>query len=265
MKIGIIGCGYVGQAAALYWKQQHQVSATTRSSTKAAHLQEIVNNVYVLEKHSLSSFIKQQDALLISVAPDTSSNYLSTYLHTAQQVVEHGNQQHIVYTSSTSVYGDHEGAWVDENTPILPLYENTQILYETEQVLLEGMSKGLKVCILRLGEIYGPHRTIEDRLRRMQHQSFAGTGAAYTNLIHLTDIVHALDFALQNKLQGIYNLCSDFHMPRKIFYENLCQKEQLTSIQWDAHRTQQHGNKRVSNEKIKKEGFLFTHLSYFNH
>lgn len=270
MKIGIIGCGYVGQAAAVYWKQKgHQIAVTTRQPSRIAFLQTFADKVHLLEHNSLPSFIAQQEIVLISVAPDPSSNYSSTYLHTAKQVAkeiaQYTSLKQILYTSSTSVYEDHQGEWVDENTPISPLNENNQILHETERVLLDCASENLKVCVLRLGEIYGPDRKIEDRLRRMLHQPFPGSGLTYTNLIHLTDIVQALDFALQQRCQGTYNLCSDFHESRKNFYDILCQIEHLPPIQWNASLRNWHqGNKRVSNQKIKKEGFRFTHPSYFS-
>lgn len=268
MKIGIVGGGYVGQAIASHWKQQeHQVAITTRRSERITFLQTFANQVCFLGSQSLNSFIAEQETLLICVAPGPCSDYASTYLHTARQAVEQAARcpalQQIFYTSSTSVYGDHTGAWVDEMTPIMPTHENAKILYETEQTLLGCASNHLNVCIMRLGEIYGPGREIENRLRRMQHQSFAGSGDSYTNLIHLTDIVLALDFALRHSLKGIYNLCSDFHIPRQLFYERLCQEKQIPHIKWDPARSNlHHGNRRVSNQKIKATGFAFTHPTY---
>ncbi len=266
MRIGIIGCGYVGQKIALQWKQAgHRLSVTTRRPERISYLASFADSVYLLESQSLHSFVHQQEALLISVAPDSSSDYASTYLQTAKQVAEEANRtstlKQILYTSSTSVYGDHEGAWVDELTPPKFAHDNARILYETEQILLECTSENLHVCILRLGEIYGPDREIEQRLRRMQMQSqpFAGTGQSYTNLIHVTDIVNALHFALTQRLQGVYNLCNDFHVLRSEFYAQICQREHLPPVQWNAQSISPHaGNRRVSNQKIKNAGFLFS-------
>lgn len=260
MKIGIIGCGYVGQATALHWKKKgHIVSVTTRRPERVAFLQSLVDHVYLLTAPSLKEFILEQEALLISVAPDTQDDYTSTYLQTASEVAQHGaHLQTVLYTSSTSVYGDQQGVWVDENTPLQPAQAKDAILYQTEQVL----SQSLQACILRLGEIYGPGRDIGKRLRRAQ-QPFAGTGEAYTNLIHLADVVSALDFALKYHLKGIFNLCNDFHIPRREFYERLCQQELIPPVQWDPSKMSAHaGNKRVSNQKIKAQGFVFSHPVY---
>jgi nucleoside-diphosphate-sugar epimerase len=263
MRIGIIGCGYVGQAVASKWKKDgHIVSATTRKPERVNELKQVVHEVFLLQTGNLSSFLATQDVILISVAPElqSQSTYQSTYLKTAEQVLEglcysHSLKQ-ILYTSSTSVYGDHQGAWVDEACSIFPMNDQTRILHETEQLLLSQQSNRLQVCILRLGEIYGPQRRIEDRLRRMQGRAFPGTGENYTNLIHLDDVVKALDFAIQQSLTGIYNLCNDCHIPRKDFYEAICQKEGLTNIQWDPIMASIHGgNKRVSTQKLKDLGF----------
>lgn len=265
MKIGIIGCGYVGQAAALQWKKTagHEISATTRSVEKMSHLQTIVDHVYLLNaSHPLQTFIEQQEVLLIAVAPGGTSDYIATYLETAKSVAEAVERaphlQQIIYTSSTSVYGDHQGAWVNEMTPLIPANENGWILAETEKILLGCASECRKACVFRLGEIYGPGREIAQRLRRMQGRVFAGMGEAYTNLIHLEEIVRASDFALTHRLSGLYNLCEDYHLPRRELYDKLCREEGLPAIQWDPSQVNPHaGNKRVSNEKLKEAGFDF--------
>lgn len=263
MRIAVLGCGYVGEAAAIHWKKEGlTVTATTRQSNRIAYLQTIADHVFLLGPQPFGLFLSTQDALLISVAPDASSDYASTYLHTAQLVAKEASRtpslKQILYTSSLSVYGDHIGNWVDETTLPAPLSENSKILLEAEQVLLNCSSENLKVCIFRLGEIYGPGREIEARIKRMIHTPFAGTGDSYTNLIHQTDIVSALDFALKKNLQGIYNLCNDIHIPRRLFYQEICQRENLPPVQWDPARTSSHqGNRRASNQKLKNEGFLF--------
>ncbi len=270
MKIGILGCGYVGQSIALKWKREgHLVTVTTRDPQKIQQLQSIANQVHLLEPNNLPSFITQQQVLLVSVAPDHCSSYLSTYLQTAEQIATCIPTclalRHLIYTSSTSVYGDQGGAWVDENTPITYQNENSKILHETEQTLLKCSSEKLDVCILRLGEIYGPGREFFQRLKRMQFQSFAGTGQSYTNIIHLIDIVESLNFVLKHRLKGIYNLCNDLHLPRQQFYDQICHNIGLPPTLWDATRLSLHaGNRRVANHKIKSAGFKFTYPYQFS-
>jgi nucleoside-diphosphate-sugar epimerase len=264
MKIGIIGGGYVGQACAKAWKAQgHIVSVTTRQSERVPTLNSIADHIHVISStHPLEDFIKQQEIILVSVAPSSGADYASTYLETAKQVedaIPHApNLKQVIYTSSTSVYGDHQGAWVDELTAAQLTSPQAHVLMETEQVLLQLASSKMSICIFRLGGIYGPGRAIEEHLRRMVGRKFPGTGKSYTNLIHLTDIVEACDFAVTHQLNGIFNLCNDTHIRRDLFYDYLCQIHQIPSIQWDAQQVSLHaGNKRVSNQKLKSLGFIF--------
>lgn len=263
MKIGILGCGYVGQAAANYWRLAgHHISATTRKQERIASLKLVADEVYLIQDHMLFPFLSEIEALLISVAPDSNSTYLSTYLQTAQQIAEHlprlPKLKHILYTSSTSVYEDFQGNWVDEETPLTSLNDNGKCLYQTEQTLLEAATKSHRVVIFRLGEIYGPGRYVSDRLKRSPSLTFPGTGDQCTNLIHLNDIVGALDFALTESLHGLFNLCNDLHLSRRAFYDKLCKQANLPKITWDPSRISPHGgNKKVSNKKLKNLGFSF--------
>ena len=91
----------------------------------------------------------------------------------------------------------------------------------------------------------------------MQGATVPGNGESFTNLIHLDEIISALDFALIYNLDGIYNLCNDIHIPRKELYENICREDGWPPVQWDPSLTNPHtGNKRVSNEKIKSKCFM---------
>lgn len=261
MKIAIVGCGYVGKAMATHWMSLgHALTVTTRSLSKADALRQYSDQVIVLENNSLAKALENQQVVLLSVAPDTSSEYEKTYLQTAKQLVSNltNSIKNILYTSSTSVYGDHQGSCVDEETLPKPENKNAEILLETEQTLLEVSSKGVNVCILRLGEIIGPGRTIAERLRKLNGSYLPGTGKNYTNLSPIHNIVTGLDFALNRSLNGIYNLCNDLHIPRSELYDQICDQEGLPRIQWNNKLQSPHsGNKIISSAKIKSAGFCF--------
>lgn len=264
MRIGILGCGYVGQALAksLHF-QGHQISVTTRSSQRIELLEPLANEIHlILQPDDLLAFLTPLEVLIICVAPDSSSGYRSTYLDLAENIVQRlpqtKNLRQLIYTSSTSVYGDHEGEWVDEETDAQPLNENGRILLETEKCYLTA-SESVNTCIFRLGEIFGPGRLIEERLKRTYQNKFPGNGTPYTNLIHLDDIIRAIDLAIHLHLQGIFNLCNDLHIPRKEFYAGICHKWRIPAIQWDERLISSHGgNKRVNNQKFKALNFHFT-------
>lgn len=255
MRILIVGCGYVGSAAAHLWKQKgHQVWATSRSPEKLTVLQTWVDRVFLAD--AIFPELKNVDAVLLSVAADDLNVYEETYLKTAERIIFHlPLKTPLLYTGSTSVYGDHEGNWVTEDSPLFPFTSQATILVKTEQTLIE---KGHPVTLFRLSEIYGPQRMWNEKIRRLSGKTLAGNGLQYTNTIHRDDIISALDFALQNQLTGIYNLSDDTHLPRKELYFQLCQEMDLPPVQWDPTLVSVHGgNKRISNQKIKNAGFVF--------
>jgi len=259
-RICIIGCGYVGKAAAIKWKyDNHEITVTTRSLNKAYDLRPFADLVYILGEN-WHDLIEKQDIVLLCVAPDKNSDYLNTYLRTAELLVDslkNSEVKQVIYTSSISIYGDFQGKWVDEDHIPKPQNANAQILLATEQILLKAATQDRKVCIFRLGEIYGPERSLVDRVYRMQGIHAPGNGESYTNLIHLDEILMALDIAVQSNLNGIFNLCNDVHIPRKQLYEHICQKHQFSSVHWNPMLTSTHmGNKRISNQKLKSKGWV---------
>lgn len=258
MKILLIGCGYLGTALAqVLTAQGHTVTATTRSQARQAELACLAFQVKILSGNDfegLLTLLKGQEACILTLAADKVENYTDTYLETARALAiaahERPELKQILYTSSTSIYGDHAGAVVDETTPPRPATSAAEILLKTEQTLLELETSERKVCILRLGEIVGPARTIADRLRRMQGIPLPGDGSSYVNYTDRDEAAKAIAFALDHKLNGIYNLCSNDHPTRKELYEDICTKEGLPQVLWDPERVSHHaGNKRVSSKK----------------
>lgn len=266
MKIAIIGCGYVGSSLAQILKGMgHSVTVTTRSHDKVAALQKISDAVCILEGNDLDrmqNLLQHLDAIVISVAADSQKTYRTTYQETAETIAQAMTSapqlKQIIYTSSTSVYGDHQGRTVDESTPAMAVHETSQILLATEKILLGLSNAERPVCVLRLGEIYGPNREIADRLREMYGRSLPGDGSSVTNLSHLDQIVRGIVFALEGRLDGVYNLCNDEHVSRKALYAKICEEEGLEEIKWNPTQVSIHsGNKLVSSEKIKSKGFRF--------
>jgi nucleoside-diphosphate-sugar epimerase len=266
MRVGIIGCGYVGIRAATLWSHLgHEISVTTRKAEKFHELSAVAQKIYLIDNsNSFNDFIQNQEIVLVCMAPARGEDYRSTYLNTAHKIskaLTHApSLKQIIYTSSTSVYGDLGGDWVDETSCCTPENESGNILLQTEQTLLGCRSEAIKVCIFRLGEIFGPGRRIVDRLRKMGNTPLPGNGESYTNLIHIDDIIDALNFALNHQLDGMYNLCNEVHLQRKEFYNQICQQHHLPPLSWDPSLPRLHsGNKRVSNNKLKSVGFQFSH------
>lgn len=268
MNIAIIGCGYVGYAVSQYWQHKNFViTATTTSPERVPELTTIAQKVIVTkgnDAESLKSILQNQDVVLLTVGAKRGANYEETYLETAKTLVSILNEfpliHQLIYTGSYSIYGDRNGVWVDEETPPAPANINAQILRKTEEILLSADNENLRVCILRLGGIYGPSRELLKIFKRVAGTTRSGKGDNTTNWVHLDDIVGAIEFARDHRLQGIYNLVDDAHLTSRELIDNLLTKHNLPNVIWDAtNNSNRPYNAWVSNQKIKDAGYKFIH------
>lgn len=271
--ITILGCGYVGSALADYWQEQgHFVTGTTTSWERVASLDQLVSRVVLMkgaDAGAVQSLLPGQDTVVVSVAPTGSQgadedSYSTTYLSTAENLVKALKQtprvKQIIYLSSCSVYGDSQGNWVDENAPIVPLERRSQVLYETEQILMQASKENQKVCIFRLGGIYGPGRELISMYGGLAGMILPGKGDRFINWIHRDDIVGAIEFARLNQLEGIYNLVDDSQLTVKEQIERVCYKYALPSVYWDSSPlSPRRKNVRISNQKLKAAGYQLIH------
>ncbi|MBN3886903.1 MAG: SDR family oxidoreductase [Nostoc sp.] len=269
MNVAIIGCGYVGYKVAQYWQQKMNfvVSVTTTSPERVPALQSVSQRVVVTRGNdldSLKSVLHNQDVVLLSIGAKDAEVYEETYLQTAQTLVSCLQQiksvKQLIYTGSYAVYGDRNGVWVDEETPLAPANLNAQILRKTEDVLLSTSNENLRVCIFRLGGIYGTGRELLKIFGRYSGTTRPGNGEDITNWIHLDDIVGAIEFARHRRLQGIYNLVDDAHLTSRDLLDSLFEKHNLPKVRWDTSikRTRSY-NAWVSNEKLKEAGYQLIH------
>ncbi|MHC5859725.1 SDR family oxidoreductase [Nostoc sp.] len=269
MNVAIIGCGYVGYKVAQYWQQNMNfvVSVTTTSPERLPALKSVSQRVVVTcgnDIDSLKSVLHNQDVVLLSIGAKSGEVYEETYLQTAQALVSCLQQiksvKQLIYTGSYAVYGDRNGVWVDEETPLAPANLNAQILRKTEEILLSASSEHLRVCIFRLGGIYGTGRELVKIFSRYSGTTRPGSGEDITNWIHLDDIVGAIEFARHRRLQGIYNLVNDAHLTSRDLLDSLFEKHNLPKVKWDTSvKSIRPYNAWVSNEKLKEAGYELIH------
>lgn len=268
MNIAIIGCGYVGQSVARLWKENgHFLTVTTTTPEKKTFLENIADQVILMKGNDLESLnqvCQNQDIILLCVGAKNRTGYKETYLETAQNLTQvlatNPTVKQLIYTGSYSILGDKKGVWSDENATPSPTNETGQILLETEQVLLTQNNPNVKVCILRLGGIYGPGRTILKIFQSWAGTAQNGNGEDYSNWTHLDDIVNGLEFVRSQQLEGIYNLVHDHPMKRKELLEKLFTIHNLPPVKWNTSDDQVYPyNTRLSNQKIKDTGYKFIH------
>ena len=271
--ITILGCGYVGSALANYWQERgHFVTGTTTSWQRVAPLSELASQVVLIkgdDADAVQSLVQGQDTIVVSVAPTSSQaadedSYSTTYLSTAKNLVKALEQtstlKQIIYLSSCSVYGDRQGDWVDENSTIVPQDHRSQVLYETEQILMQANKENQRVCIFRLGGIYGSGRELIRMYGGLAGMILPGKGDRFINWTHRDDIVEAIEFARLKELEGIYNLVDDSQLTVKEQIERVCFQYSLPPVRWDnSSLSIQRKSLRVSNQKLKAAGYQLVH------
>ena len=269
----ILGCGYVGSALAEYWQEQgHFVTGTTTSPERVAALAETVSQAVVVKGNDLSglrSLLQGQDTLVVSVAPTgfqeaDGSTYEATYLTTAKNVATALSQcpsvKQVIYLSSCSVYGDRQGEWVDETAQIDPLEYKSQVIHQAEKIILQAANERQKVCVLRLGGIYGPDRELVNMFGGLAGMTMPGKGDRFINWVHRDDIISAIDFARLNELDGIYNLVDDSQLTVKEQVKLVCARYGLPQVNWDPSKFSPPRNSlQVSNRKLKAAGYELIH------
>lgn len=268
--VTILGCGYVGKAVAHHWRSAGlTVTVTTTTPDRLSELADLCDRPLCLRANdpaALQSALAGQSVVLVSLAPRRSGIYRETYLESAQTLAAVlptlPDLRQVIYTGSYSVYGDYGGNWIDETAPTNPSAENSQILLETEQYLQSVARPGLAVCIFRLGGICGPGREIADIFRSASGGTRPGTGQDWSNWIHLDDIVGAIDFARDRRLDGVYNLVHDRPMMQKDLLDQAFQKRGWVGVTWNSNESANRPfNARVSNQKLKDAGYQFRYDS----
>jgi len=259
----ILGCGYVGKAVANHWRSRFTLTATTTTVSRVSELEPLVDRVVIVKGNDevgLRSVLHNQHTLLLAISARSPDAYEETYLQTAKTLIsvlpDVPTLEQIIYTGSYAVYGDRAGEWVNETTPVRPANRNGGILAETEQVLLSAATSERRVCILRLGGIYGPGRELVKIFRRAAGTTRPGAGTDWANWIHLDDIVGTITFAQAHALDGIYNLVGTLPITTGELLKRICSAHNLPPVTWDASQSSLRPyNAKVSNQKLRNAGY----------
>ena len=271
----ILGFGYVGEEVARAWKQEgHELWATTTRRERLGELAELVETPLIFDSTDPSTnldFTADLDGILVSFAPSKGSEvdldqYRKTFLGGLQQLVETLDRRprntplQIVHLSSCGVYGNRHGALTNETAPIADPHPVNQVLLQAEEMLGAIRSDRIKVCVLRLGGIYGPGRDIPSMLLSAAGGLVQRNGLNVPCWIHRDDIVRGVCFAFDQGLDETYNLVNDTQLSGQELTDRLCERAGLPLAKWlTIDTTDRILNARVSNEKLKQTGFSFSY------
>jgi nucleoside-diphosphate-sugar epimerase len=156
-----------------------------------------------------------------------------------------------IHISSTSVYGQADGGWVDETSPTEPAEESGRVVLEAERVL---RARRPDAIVLRFGGIYGPKRMLRRITQLRSGEPMAGDPARWLNLIHVEDGVEAVLAAeLRGQAGETYNVVDDLPAPRRAYYEHLAALLEAPVPRFDGRTESRQADRRVSNAKAKSE------------
>ncbi len=248
----------------------HQVSGTVRSRAKAAALSGIAVRRFGPDGHDaeIESDISACDALLVSVPPDADGD--PAFRAFSKSIAAAPNLRWIGYLSTIGVYGDHQGEWIDERTPVNPIHTRSRhrVLAEQEWLSL-GKASDKSVQIFRLAGIYGPGRNQLVQLAQGTAKRIVKPGQVF-NRVHVEDIAQILEASVQRPCSGgVYNVTDNEPAPPQdvvAFAAQLCGRAPPPEIRFEDAELTEMGrsfyaeNKRVRNRRTHEE--LGVRLSY---
>lgn len=208
------GLGYTASLlAATLQSQGWHISGTCRNAEKQQHLIAKGISAYLFDgktpSPTIAQALRQATHILHSIPPESSGDAV---LHCFGDVIK--NMQRLEwmgYLSTTGVYGDHQGGWVDETTPLAPPNPRSAYRAAAEQAWL---ALGIPVHIFRLSGIYGAGRSAIDALKSGTARRIDKPGQVFSR-IHVEDIVQVLQASIAQPNPGsIYNLADDMPAPQ---------------------------------------------------
>ncbi|MBI3822972.1 MAG: NAD-dependent epimerase/dehydratase family protein, partial [Planctomycetes bacterium] len=228
----------------------------------------------VLNPASLRS-LPQVDTVLYAIGFDRSSgaSMRDVYVNGLANVLAHlPTPKRFLYISSSSVYGQTDGSWVDENSPTHPAEPSGKIVLEAERVLRsepEALAKEAHPSltlqaltpapiILRFAGIYGPGRLLR-RQTIEKGDPIVGDADKWLNLIHVDDGARAVLAAEERGQPGnIYNVCDDHPVRRRYFYAAMARvlaAPEPSFVSPPPAQTPPHelAHRRINNRRMKVE------------
>ncbi|WP_232700907.1 SDR family oxidoreductase [Halobacterium wangiae] len=280
MDVAVLGCGYVGlELGRQLTAAGHEPVGVRRSadgidSILAAGFEAV--RADVTDADSLAS-VPDVDAVVFAASSggrgaEAAREVYVDGLRTA--IEQFGSRDdppdQFVYTSSTGVYGDYGGDWVDEETPLDPTTEKTEVLAEAERVALEeGTEAGIDPTVVRFAGLYGP-----DRYRLTRYLDGPVT-EGYLNMIHRADAAGVVRFALIDADEDVLLAVDDEPVSKWAFADWLADE---CGVAWPEKQTVEERlaagdlstpaerrlrtSKRCSNALLRELGYEFSYPTF---
>jgi nucleoside-diphosphate-sugar epimerase len=263
-RVLIAGFGYVGLATANVFREAGwHVEGWTSSRASAEAFNGsgfVVKPVDITDRQAVNAAASPADALLqcVSSRGGTAEAYRKIYLAGAQNLVAAFPDVPLLFTSSTSVYGQIDGDWVTEESVATPMRETGAVLRETEEFVLANGG-----TVARLSGIYGPGRSALLRKFLAGTARLEGAGGRFINQVHRDDVASALFLLTQRSAHafregGIYNVADCQPLTERECYAWLSEhlkRPMPPTARGAVVRKRGNSNKRVSSRKLQDLGW----------
>lgn len=259
----VIGCGYLGKCVA---KNAillgDSVWGTTRQHNKFEEFRALGIEPLILDwtQGDTLSGLPEVDRILISVSYDRENQHSRR----ESQVGGLGNllkvippQTPLCYISTTGVYHQTDGQWVDEESSAVPTREGGQVHLEAER-LLEQLRPKSSWTTLRLAGIYGPNR-VPRAADVKAGRPIASPPEGYLNLIHVEDAAAAVLASWSQETEKLYVVADDEPVIRGEFYREIARQTQAPEPKFIAPdpnapvTMRSSSNKRIRNQRMRRD------------
>ena len=259
----VVGCGYLGQCVAQATIDDGgKVWGTTRSEAKAETLANNGIPPIVIDWTDSQTLrqLPEVDQVLVAVSYDRNSPQgrfesqvggLENLLATLAPGVN------VCYISTTGVYHQTDGDWVDEDSPASPTRPGGQVHMQAEQ-LLRQQRQASPWTILRLAGIYGPGR-IPRVADVMEGRPIFSSPNGYLNLIHVRDAAAAVVACWRLDHQAMYVAADDQPVVRRDFYQEIARLTDSSPPRFEqppadaGDRVRFESNKRIRNDRFRRD------------
>lgn len=272
MRVFVFGLGFSGTAFADRIRSRADwLGGTVRSAENAQRLATTGIEALVFDgeepSHAVSAALAETTHLLISIAPGEAGDRVLA--HHRDAILSAGRLQWIGYLSTVGVYGNHDGAWIDEDTPPRPRPGRSahRIAAETAWTDIAD-TRDLPLGIFRIAGIYGPGRNTFVNLESGKARRLVKPGQVF-NRVHVADIAATLAAAVERPATRIYNLADNEPAPPQdvvTYAAGLMGVEPPPEVPFEEAdlsamaRSFYGENKRVCNRRIREE--LGVELAY---
>jgi nucleoside-diphosphate-sugar epimerase len=242
-------------------QQNWRVAATSRDAEKRNALaRENVEAVDPADASALESTLRDVDAVLVTTPPTPDG---CPAFEALARALASSKPKWIGYVSTTGVYGDRGGKWIDEGAELnAPTIDGARRVAAEHAWLAFGHANAVPVCVFRLPAIYGPGRSPFERLRDGTARLVRKPGQVF-NRIHVDDAVAAFEASLRRPRAGrVYNVSDDEPAGADVYVAEAARLMGMAAppeVDWtdasvsEGMRRFYNDNKRVSNARAKAE------------